>query len=151
MARWCEIPFGNSLTGLPLTPAQRARQLNHLARSLTVTGYASERAYGRRSAPALRTVTYTAIPTARSNQSHLKRSLLRASAIPPKAPPILLRGGTFGRMAHLKRRKTLQAFLVYSTPRITATAMQGDPSSPAFSQGRRGEESPIERISFEHF
>ena len=26
--------------------------------------------------------------------------------------------------------------------------MQGDPSSPAFSRGRRGEESPIERISF---
>lgn len=77
-----------------------------------VTGYASERAYGRRSAPALRTVTYAAIPTARSSQSHLKRSILRACAIPPKAPPILLRGGTFGGITHLKRRKTLQAFLV---------------------------------------
>ena len=46
MARLSEIPFGNSLTGLQLTPAQRPRQLNRLARSLTVTGYASVRAYG---------------------------------------------------------------------------------------------------------
>ena len=31
---------------------------------------------------------------------------------PPKAPPILLRGGTFGGITHLKRRKTLNPFVV---------------------------------------
>ena len=123
MARLSEIPFGNSLTGLQLTPAQRPRQLNRLARSLTVTGYASVRAYGT------------------TNLKSSKAQHLACVCHPPKSAPILLRGGTFGGITHLKRRKTLQAFLVYSTPRKTATAMQGDPSSPAFSQGRRGEGS----------